>query len=73
MTPPPQEDLLSTQLLRRGFLVETEGETIFLTDNAFLRTNAKRPETLFLEKKDHPRGVCLNRSQQALLGAKNGS
>lgn len=54
MTPPPQEDLLSTQLLRRGFLVETEGETIFLTDNAFLRTNAKRPETLFLEKRIIP-------------------
>ena len=51
MTSPDREDLLSNQLLRRGFLVETDGDKIFLTDNAFLRTNAKRPETLFLERK----------------------
>lgn len=54
MTSPHREDMLSTQLLRRGFLVETEGDTIFLTDNAFLRSNSKRPETVFLEKKIIP-------------------
>ena len=42
--------MLSTQLLRRGFLIETEGDTIYLTDNAYLKINHKRPETIYLER-----------------------
>ncbi|MFM2007135.1 MAG: hypothetical protein RLZZ09_2790 [Pseudomonadota bacterium] len=53
---PLQIDLLSTQLLRRGFLVETDGSSVYLSDNAFLRMNTKRPETIYLERHIVPRG-----------------
>jgi|GEM_PF-4755763 len=43
--------LLSQQLLRRGFLIETEGRRIYLTDNAYTRCiRRKRPEYCFLEE-----------------------
>jgi len=40
--------LLSTQLLRRGFLIEVVGQDIYLTDKVFLaREHWKKPETNF--------------------------
>ena len=47
--------LLSKHLLRRGFLIETEGATMHLTDNAYLKTNARRPENIYLESRSIPR------------------
>ena len=41
--------LLSCQLLRRGFLVETYGPDIYLSDNAYLKKSNRRPEKIYLE------------------------
>ncbi len=49
-----RENLLSTQLLRRGFLIEVTDSGIYLTDNAFTRINAKLPETIYLERDEIP-------------------
>lgn len=46
---------LYKQLLRRGFLVEKEGDRIFLTNNAYLKTSRwRKPETLFFESDEIP-------------------
>ena len=47
----PNSPLLSNQLLRRGFLIETDNRTISLSDNAYTYRNPrKEPEICFLKR-----------------------